>query len=280
MQKLHKHFNVTMEPQSLTLPLYTQSVTWLNGNKSTAEMHFHTCEEIGLCLSGSGIFFIDDRVQSFTAGSVSFMPRNSVHIAQSPDASPSEWRFIFVDLEKAGIKSQIKQGICIADRDCRNLFNMLFDDISKKDNKYEQMFSFLMQCLLICFERLLREIPLEFRTRNYNFYKILPAINFISQNYEQEIHVGKLANMCGISSSLLYKLFDSATGMSPIEYVNSVRISSAENLLIFSKRPIIDISTEVGFPNVSSFYRQFKKVHLISPREFRYRYQEAPSEKQ
>ena len=270
MQKLPKCSSAYCEPQDLALPLYTQCVTWTNGNKSTAEMHYHTCAEIGLCIAGSGIFFIGDRVQPFTKGSVTFMPSNVIHIAQSPDDSPSEWKFIFADMDKLNLDERIENGTIISDRDCRNLFNMLFDELTAKNPQYERMYLYLMSCLLIRLRRVSSEISPNNQT--HSFYSILPAINFISKNYDAKIRIETLAQMCNISTSLFYRVFNTATGMSPIEYVNSVRISSAENLLKFSSLSILEIAAEVGFSNVSSFFRQFKKINLLSPKEYRLQY--------
>ena len=54
-----------------------------------------------------------------------------------------------------------------------------------------------------------------------------------------------------------------------MEYVNYVRIQSAENLLAFTDMRIIDISEASGFESLSSFSRQFRKYNLISPGGFR-----------
>ena len=110
------------QPQNLIPPLYTEHTTWVNGNRTASDMHWHNCAEIGLCTSGSGLFFVGNRVRSFTKGCVTFMPGGLAHIAQSPDDSPSEWKFIFVDLEKAGIPCNISDGLIIPHRDLRSLF--------------------------------------------------------------------------------------------------------------------------------------------------------------
>ena len=63
-------------------------------------MHYHLTTEIGVCLQGSGIFYIGTRVYRYQRGDVSVIAPNVVHIAQSDPESISGWKFLDVDLEK------------------------------------------------------------------------------------------------------------------------------------------------------------------------------------
>ena len=72
MQKLHKSEIALLQPQELEEPLRTEVTYYINGNKSAAEMHYHSCVEIGYCVKGNGIFFINDRVVPFTQGCVTY----------------------------------------------------------------------------------------------------------------------------------------------------------------------------------------------------------------
>jgi len=62
------------------------------------------------------------------------------------------------------------------------------------------------------------------------------------------------------------------------EYINSLRINYAANMLISSKVPILDICFELGYQNVGWFYTQFKKKYGMAPNQFRKRF--SPLEKQ
>ena len=145
---------------------------------------------------------------------------------------------------------------------------MLFDSLS--DEKQDTELSFcLMKCLVLTFSRLSDSVPAAAQT--HHFRTVLPAVNHIQKNYGSAITVSELAKICGISVSLFHRTFRSAAGMPPMEYVNYVRIQSAENLLAFTDMRIIDISEASGFESLSSFSRQFRKYNLISPGGFRKR---------
>lgn len=210
------------QPQNLIPPLYTEHTTWVNGNRTASDMHWHNCAEIGLCTSGSGLFFVGNRVRSFTKGCVTFMPGGLAHIAQSPDDSPSEWKFIFVDLDKAGIPCNISDGLIIPHRDLLSLFSMLFDSLSDERQDTELSFC-LMKCLVLTFSRLSDSVPAAAQT--HHFRTVLPAVNHIQKNYGSAITVSELAKICGISVSLFHRTFRSAAGM-PADGVRELRQDS------------------------------------------------------
>ncbi len=54
-----------------------------------------------------------------------------------------------------------------------------------------------------------------------------------------------------------------------IDYVLKVRMLKAKQLLVETDAPIQVIAEQVGYPNVISFYRAFKKVQDIPPGEYR-----------
>ena len=277
MQKLHKSEIALLQPQELEEPLRTEVTYYINGNKSAAEMHYHSCVEIGYCVKGNGIFFINDRVVPFTQGCVTYMPSDIIHIAQSPDDSPSEWRFLFADLNTLNITHILQKGIVTSDQSCRYLFEMIVEALTQRKEEYAALYWHLMEALFIRLTHRTKDALPDNQT--HNFYQIVPAINYISKHYEVEVCVQDLAKMCNMSESLFYKIFHTAINMSPIEYLNSVRISSAENLLKNSSKSITEISQDVGYTTLSSFYRQFRKTNNCSPRDYRIKLCIQPSSK-
>lgn len=69
----------------------------------------------------------------------------------------------------------------------------------------------------------------------------------------------EFASEMNVSSSLLYKKIKSITGLSPIEFIKTVRLNHAMDLLHTHKYTINDISEQCGFANASYFSTVFKK---------------------
>lgn len=99
-------------------------------------------------------------------------------------------------------------------------------------------------------------------------FKIQPAIDFISKNYNKEIKNDELAKICNISTVYFRKLFKNITGTSPIAYTHNIRIEKAKEMLKSDYGSITDIATSLGFNNIYEFSKAFKKHTGFSPSKY------------
>ena len=97
-------------------------------------------------------------------------------------------------------------------------------------------------------------------------------IKYVENNYSENISIDDMARLCDFSQSHFMKFFKSNMEVSFIEYLNNYRLTMAARLLISSTSPIIAISMESGFDNLSYFNRLFKKKYEMTPSEYRRRY--------
>lgn len=98
-----------------------------------------------------------------------------------------------------------------------------------------------------------------------NSSQIDNAESYIKRHYTQELTIAKLARMTGMSQSYLIHQFTKQNGISPMQYLTVYRITQAVELLKNSRLSIAEAAFAVGFKNVSSFNRSFRKVTGISP---------------
>jgi AraC-like DNA-binding protein len=107
-----------------------------------------------------------------------------------------------------------------------------------------------------------REIHLEERIQS--------VADYININFRTPISVDELAGMAHLGVSRFHECFKNATGMTAIEYKNSVAVKHAALLLLEGdKRTIEEISGECGFQSAEYFRRVFKKYTGKSPKEYR-----------
>lgn len=100
-------------------------------------------------------------------------------------------------------------------------------------------------------------------------YYIKEAINFIEQNFQNNITIEDIANVCGINRSYFGKIFHKTVGRSPQEFLMNYRMVKATELLKLTSLSIADIGSAVGYENQLHFSRAFKNVYGVSPREWR-----------
>lgn len=95
-------------------------------------------------------------------------------------------------------------------------------------------------------------------------------ISLIEQNIsDTELDVDKLASLLAMSRSALYQRMRQTIGVGVKEYINSVRILKAKELLETTNLPIIEISEKVGFSQQRYFSTVFKNINGFTPTEYR-----------
>lgn len=100
--------------------------------------------------------------------------------------------------------------------------------------------------------------------------------DYIYKNYREKIYLKNIADILGISSSYLSRLFKRETGTSLQDFINDVRVERAANLLIYSEETLSGIAEYVNFPSQSYFGKIFKQKMQMTPKQ--YREQHKPSE--
>ncbi|MBQ8786923.1 MAG: AraC family transcriptional regulator [Oscillospiraceae bacterium] len=96
-----------------------------------------------------------------------------------------------------------------------------------------------------------------------------PAIEYINENFTENITVQQLADIVHLSKSYFMGRFRQAAGVGALEYVVQLRIKKACILLKDSRMTAAEIAFECGFRNLSNFNRQFRKAVDCTPIEYR-----------
>lgn len=94
-------------------------------------------------------------------------------------------------------------------------------------------------------------------------------VQYVNQNYEENISLSTLAEKMFTSSSTLSRFFKKQTGIYFNEYVNRIRLRAAIENLIYSDKNITKVAVDSGFSNISVFNRLFKDTYGMSPSDYR-----------
>ena len=93
--------------------------------------------------------------------------------------------------------------------------------------------------------------------------------NYIKDHYTEKITLNELAQVVGYNPSYLSTLFKKKEGISPLDYLNTIRINQAKLFLAGSDFSISDIAMMVGFNSVSYFNHMYKAEVGLTPGEYR-----------
>lgn len=92
--------------------------------------------------------------------------------------------------------------------------------------------------------------------------------DYIENNFEQALSVSHLATQVNITPRTLNRRFQSALSLRPIEYIQAVRIEQAKRLLEARDVTIKSLADQVGYSDISSFTRLFKRATELTPKEY------------
>lgn len=101
--------------------------------------------------------------------------------------------------------------------------------------------------------------------------QIKRAQAYVEQNLSRALSIAELAKRCATSQRSLIRRFKAATGYTPIEYVQQVKIEAAKTHLEKSDSSIEQIAQQVGYLDVPSFRKLFKRVVGLTPSDYRRR---------
>ncbi len=92
--------------------------------------------------------------------------------------------------------------------------------------------------------------------------------DYIEENFRQPLQISSLAAMINITPRTLNRRFQSCVAMRPIEYIQAVRIEQAKRLLELGDVSIKSLAYQVGYEDISSFTRLFKRATELTPKEY------------
>lgn len=110
-----------------------------------------------------------------------------------------------------------------------------------------------------------REFAIEAGSDN----AIQTALDYIQQNYKNDISLSEVADVVHLSMMYFGRLFKQETGKTFTDYLTYLRIEKAKQMIKSSSRKIFEVSKSVGYINDKYFTRIFKKITGMTPLEYR-----------
>lgn len=139
----------------------------------------------------------------------------------------------------------------------------IVNELKQKGPYYHHLVVMYYAELLILIYRYMDEAYLPICTNE----SLKKAISFIRLNYPSDITMTRVAEQAGIGERHLRNLFTHHLNLSPLDYLNQIRINKSIELLRNSEMSIKEISFQCGFKSPQYFSRVFKQQTGITPRE-------------
>lgn len=101
---------------------------------------------------------------------------------------------------------------------------------------------------------------------------ILKVQHWLAAREAKAISVGEMAAQIGMEERTFQRRFKAATAMTPIEYVQHLRITKAREHLEFTRRTVDQIAWSVGYEDAAAFRKLFHRLVGLSPGDYRSRF--------
>lgn len=136
----------------------------------------------------------------------------------------------------------------------------------------QALLSSIMVLLFRQWERTFGEVRSAYSPRGK---MVMQAVNYIQQNYSGHISIDELSARFYVSPDYFRKAFKQIIGISPLKYINSLRIHYATALMYNPSLSIADIAQQTGFNDLNNFTRIFTSIHGMAPSVYRKRHAQA-----
>jgi len=255
--------------------------------------HFHNLTEVGYCRYGEGQLVWDGIEMPYKSGTFCIIPPNYPHTTNSAKGTKSYWEYFYFDVETVladmiennmVLKEQMlhcvneKPILCSNETVGNDLLKsavlLILEEMRRKDKMYRLSVSGLLSTLAVEMFRMNearseRQIELLSDGHGSGLSLIQNALTYIEKKYMEPLKVENLADVCGLSETHFRRLFVAAINMSPMEYVNLVRIQAACELMVKTEYSMDEVAQQVGFVTTSTFNRNFKRVLSTSPYQWK-----------
>jgi transcriptional regulator GlxA family with amidase domain len=111
------------------------------------------------------------------------------------------------------------------------------------------------------------------KRRHHDDKIIADSQTWIAQNYEAPNPVTRMVQRSGLPERTFKRRFRAATGYTPVDYVQALRIEEAKQLLEATAQPTEEIGRQIGYEDPAFFRRLFKRRTGVTPGRYRQRYQ-------
>ena len=226
-------------------------------------------------LDGKGYYYVDDKKYTITKNQGFLINPNTVTFYQADKDDP--WTYLWIGIDGLKVSHYLKaigldkENLIFKYNDPDILKDYLMDML--KNHKSSDSNAFKIEGLLFLFFSKLSENVKSIPSTNDNDLSsnlyINKAIEFIQDNYHNQIKVSDIAAYTCLNRSYLTSIFQKYLQMSPQKFLMNFRITKAADLLYDTDLPIGNIAYSCGYNDPLAFSKAFKKIKGVSPKDYR-----------
>lgn len=154
-----------------------------------------------------------------------------------------------------------------------SLMREIFDECTSKNHGFELAVRANICRIFLWFLRDWNKKGLNFdigsTVKELNINKMQEVVDYLDSHYCDALTTEFVAAMCHMSYGYFCRQFKDIMGKTFIEYLNYIRVTEAEKLLLTTDLNVTQIALNTGFSSTSYFIKQFRHFESMSPIQFR-----------
>lgn len=242
--------------------------------------HQHPYHSLLYIVSGQGQCRIGGKSYNLFANTAIMLKKGQVHQLIDKPAKAMVVFVVYFSEHVAAMNKEIfhpllqsGRAVSIAVHQAQQLRRDLRQMFHEQDNRAAKFEIAIKQCLssivLQIYRTYLRKDKIGYGLTDKSIERVQKVLEYIAGCYYESHNLSAAAKMAHLSQRQFTNLCRKLTNKSFVEYVNTIRVQKAKELLIDTDMPVSAIAFEVGFEEVSTFYRAFKKYYKTPPLTFR-----------
>jgi YesN/AraC family two-component response regulator len=242
------------------------------------DLHLHKEMELALVTEGQVNIMADKQVFTVLEGELFCIKENVLHqyLPNKQNTTIIKIKFMrewlvpvfFHDEEKDKLNHMYGQ-VFLANADER-IRDIVQSMLSYQMSDYKDFFylgkTIELTAWLMDNPQLIKQI-MDVEADNHNYME--RALAFMQERCYGKLTLKMLADHLGLTESYCSKYIKRNTGITFVDYLNAVRISNAQRLLVNTDFSIMEVAQRTGFFSIQTFNRVFKKMTGKSPREYK-----------
>lgn len=256
--------------------------------ESTTSFHAHKFIEIAYVSSGAGEHQIGDKTFRVTTGDVTIINFDIPHQFTATDSPLVIYNCIFTPsfLDSVLVDSKnfcdLSSHYLLGDFYHNNFNDFINNKLHSHDhmhilNIYKRMllefdikkigYKEILRGYLI--ELLVTIFRLNINEQNSTQQNVINAIEYICIEHKNPIRIETLAKLANSNKTTFCRNFKELTNSTVVNFIQTLRIEKACNLILSTEKNIIEIAQDVGYNDMKHFYSIFKKITGRLPRDFK-----------
>jgi AraC family transcriptional regulator len=136
----------------------------------------------------------------------------------------------------------------------------------------ESLLTALIVRVLLEYSTMSRPVATERARGGLPGWQLRRIIDFMAAHLADDVGAAELVGLVGLSRAQFFRAFRQSTGQTPGRYLLTLRMERARHLLAAPTGTVEDVARAVGFSDVDSFTRAFRRCAGVSPAAWRRRH--------